>query len=95
MKGGKYFDWDPAKNLWLKEKRGLCFDDILPTLESHNYVAIIPHPNPNRYPNQKMYIVEIEEYIYLIPHVDDGNKIFLKTIFASRRMTEIYKNKKK
>ncbi|MBA1446697.1 MAG: hypothetical protein FE835_17700 [Gammaproteobacteria bacterium] len=51
---------------------------------------VIKHPNPLRYPNQKMFIVNIENYAYLVPFVENETEIFLKTIIPSRKATRKY-----
>ena len=89
----KHFDWDIEKNLKLKIERGVSFDEVVSILESEGPLDIIDHPNKDRYPNQRMYVVEIEEYVYLVPFVEDSEKKFLKTIFPSRKMTKKYLKK--
>ncbi|HEY9583052.1 MAG TPA: toxin [Candidatus Paceibacterota bacterium] len=89
----KHIDWDPAKNIWLKKVRYICFDDILPVLQEEGYDAILPHPNQKRYPNQKIYVLTFANYVYLVPFVEDEDKIFLKTIFPSRKANKIYSSK--
>ncbi|QCW83920.1 hypothetical protein EQU24_18000 [Methylotuvimicrobium buryatense] len=51
---------------------------------------VIKHPNPSKYPNQRMFIINIENYAYLIPFVEDEKQIFLKTIIPSRKATKQY-----
>lgn len=89
----KYFDWDRDKNQKLEEERGICFDDVVSILESGGPLDVIDHPNKKKYPNQKMYVLEIDGYVYLVPFVEDGEKRFLKTIFPSRKMTKKYLKK--
>ena len=89
----KHFDWDIEKNLKLKIERGVSFDEVVSILESEGPLDIIDHPNKDRYPNQRMYVIEIEEYVYLVPFVEDSEKKFLKTIFPSRKMTKKYLKK--
>ncbi|MBI3985066.1 MAG: BrnT family toxin [Candidatus Levybacteria bacterium] len=86
----KYFDWDKGKNEWLKEERGVCFEDVIHALDEGNELDRISHPNKKRYPNQKMIIVNIENYAYTVPFVEDEKKVFLKTIIPSRKMTKKY-----
>lgn len=91
----KYFDWNQDKDLKLKEERGISFNDVVSVLESEGPLDIIKNPNKDKYPNQKMYVVEIDEYVYLVPFAEDEEKCFLKTIFPSRKMTKKYlKNNK-
>ena len=86
----KYFDWDEGKNVKLKEERGISFADIQIAFEEGRILDVIDHPNKEKYANQQMLIVEIEDYIYLVPFIEDEDKYFLKTIFPSRKMTKKY-----
>ncbi|MBI2326957.1 toxin [Candidatus Curtissbacteria bacterium] len=86
----KYFDWDERKNLKLKIERGIGFDDVQVAIEEGKLLDTTGHPNKKKYPNQKMFVVEIGNYAYLVPFVEDEEKIFLKTIFPSRKATKKY-----
>jgi len=86
----KYFDWNKEKNELLKIEREICFEDVLIAIESGNLVDILEHPRKQKYPNQKIFVVNINNYIYLAPFVEDEEKIFLKTIIPSRRATKKY-----
>ena len=87
------FEWNREKNLKLKVERGVCFEDIITAIYEGKLLDIIEHNNQNRYPNQKVYIVEFNGYAYLIPFVRSEDKIFLKTIYPDRKMTKKYLNK--
>jgi len=91
----KYFDWDREKNEWLKEERGICFEDVVHALDEGKELDRISHPNKKLHPNQKMIIINIENYAYIIPFVEDSEKLFLKTIIPSRKMTKKYLMKEK
>lgn len=86
----KFFDWNIEKNDRLKKERGICFEDVIIAIEEGLVLEVLEHPNKNKYPNQKMYVVNIENYAYIIPFIDEGEKRFLKTIFPSRKMTAKY-----
>jgi hypothetical protein len=86
----KYYDWDKLKNVALKAERNVCFEDIVATINEGNVLDVIQHQNPDKYPGQKIYVVKIDNYIYLVPFIEDENKYFLKTIYASRKMTKQY-----
>jgi uncharacterized DUF497 family protein len=87
---GKTFEWNEAKNEWLKTKRGLSFKDIVPRIFGNDLLEIIAHPAPNRYPGRKMFVIRILNYIVLVPFVEDDRTVFLKTIIPSRKMTKLY-----
>ena len=86
----KYFDWDEEKNERLKAERDISFEDFIVAFDNNKVLAIIDHPNKKRYPNQKMFIININHYAYLVPFVEDEEKIFLKTIIPSRKATRDY-----
>ncbi len=86
----KYFDWDCKKNELLQHDREVCFEDIIVAISEGRLLDVIEHPQKAKYPHQKIFIVEIDEYAYLIPFVEDTEKIFLKTIIPSRKATVIY-----
>jgi uncharacterized DUF497 family protein len=86
----KYFDWDKAKNQDLKAERDIGFEDIVNAIDNGQLLKTLDHPNQSRYPGQKIYIVNINDYAYVVPFVEDEKKRFLKTIFPSRKMTEKY-----
>lgn len=90
----KYFDWDEDKNTILKEERDICFEDIVTAINEGRLLVTLNHPNKVKYPNQKMYVVNIAGYAYVVPFVEDEKNIFLKTIFPSRKMTKKYIIKK-
>ena len=91
----KRFDWDREKNTKLKKERGVGFEDVKTAIEGGKLLETADHPNKKKYPNQKMFVVEIDRYIYLVPYVEDEVKVFLKTIFPSRKATKKYIRKEK
>jgi len=89
----KYFDWNEEKNIKLKNERDISFEDVLFAIESDQILDIVE--NTKKYPNQKIFVVNIDNYAYLIPFVEDNDKIFLKTIIPSRKATKKYLINKK
>lgn len=86
----KYFDWDESKNTFLKDSRDVSFEDVQTAIEEGRVLDDFENPNKKRYPHQRILVVEIESYAYYVPYVEDEDKIFLKTIFPSRRATKKY-----
>ena len=84
------FDWDPEKNQQLIEERGISFEEVIFHLQSDGLLDDIKHPNQESYAHQRMYIVAIEDYVYLVPYVESNEAIFLKTIIPSRKATRQY-----
>ena len=91
----KYFDWDKKKNEQLQEERDINFEEVVIAIEEGKILDIVEHPHKERYPNQKVFIIDINHYAYLVPFVEDDEKIFLKTIIPSRKATMKYLIKSK
>jgi len=51
---------------------------------------ILEHPDQQRYPGQRIFIVNVDDYAYVVPFIEDEKTIFLKTIIPSRKMTRKY-----
>jgi hypothetical protein len=86
----KEFKWKPIKNEWLKIHRNICFEDVVYFIEKGNILDIIENPNQKRYKGQKIYIVKINQYAFMVPFYDDKDGILLKTIIPSRKLTKKY-----
>lgn len=86
----KYFDWSNEKNEELIKERGISFEEVVFCIMHDGLLDIIEHPNKDKYPNQNIFIVEIDNYVYLVPFVEEDGFVFLKTIIPSRKMTKIY-----
>ncbi len=86
----KYHRWNIEKNDLLKLQRNANFEDVLLALQSDALLDIIDHPNTAAYPNQKIYIIDLNGYVHLVPFVEDSESVFLKTIIPSRKATAKY-----
>ena len=86
----KYFAWDDAKNAQLRKERGIGFEDVVFHIERGDLLDILEHPNPSRYPDQRIFVVRREDYVYVVPFVEDENAVFLKMIIPSRKVTKQY-----
>ena len=84
------FDWDTDKNEWLKVERGISFEEIALLLSSGCLWKTTSHPNQKKYPNQSVFLVPIDNYIYFVPYVLEEETIFLKTAFPHRKATKDY-----
>lgn len=86
----KYFDWNDEKNETLKQLRGVSFEQVELAIATGDLIDRLTHPNPVKYPKQKVFLVRIADYIYSVPYVEDNEKIFLKTIIPNRKATKKY-----
>jgi hypothetical protein len=78
------------KNIQLKAERGVGFELAIETIQQGNILDIIEHPNQDKYPSQRIFILEIDEYVYMVPFVENEQDIFLKTIIPSRKLKKKY-----
>ena len=83
----KPFRWSSDKNGLLKRERGVSFEDITVAVEAGALLDIVPHQNPSKYPRQKIMVVEVAGYAFLVPFVEEEDHFFLKTIIPSRKAT--------
>ncbi|OGC56273.1 toxin [candidate division WWE3 bacterium RIFCSPLOWO2_12_FULL_36_10] len=86
-------EFDDHKNNLLKNQRGVCFDDVIESVLDDKLLGILEHPNKSKYSHQKIMLVAINDYVYAVPYVEDSEKIFLKTVFPSRKYTKLYLKK--
>lgn len=70
----KPINWNPDKNRKLIEERGISFEDIVFSLQSGCLLDDISHPNSEKYPYQRVFVVEMDDYAYLVPYVENDEK---------------------
>lgn len=87
------YRWNAIKDAALRGDRQVGFDDVVKSLSLGGLLATMPHPNIDKYPQQHIYVVEINGYAYLVPYVLESGSIFLKTIIPSRKATRLYLKK--
>lgn len=86
----KTYRWNETKNEQLKQTRGISFEDIVLALDAGGLLEVVDHPNSKRYPNQKVFVIALAEYVYLVPHIEEAEYVFLKTIIPSRKAARDY-----
>ncbi len=82
--------WSAEKDEWLRRERGIGFEDVEIALLNRGALSDTPHPNKERFPNQRIMIVEIRGEIFVVPYVTDEESRFLKTIYPSRKARRIH-----
>jgi uncharacterized DUF497 family protein len=86
----RIFKWNTEKNEVLAKERGVTFEEIVERIGSGATVVETDHPNKKKYPHQRILIVDLGGYAYVVPYVQDGDTCFLKTIIPSRKATRRY-----
>ena len=86
----KPFRWNHDKNEALKIERSISFEEIVLAIEANGLLDELRHPNPEKYPNQSVFVVALDGYVYLVPYVEEPDYFFLKTAISSRKATRDY-----
>jgi hypothetical protein len=87
----KPYNWNIEKNNWLKKNRNISFEEVIFAIAQHQIKEVYEHPNQSKYSGQKIYEIEINDYVYLIPFIEGEDELFLKTIIPSRKATKKHK----
>ena len=93
MDNPKIYNWNPDKNQRLLRERGISFERIVFEIGTGNELAVLEHPNQEKYPGQKISMVQVDDYVYAVPFVETESEIFLKTIIPSRKATRQHRSK--
>ncbi len=84
------YSWNKEKNKLLKETRNIGYEQIVEAIQHTKTLASLKHTNTVKYKNQKIFVIEINNYAYCVPYVKRGSHIFFKTIYPSRKYNKIY-----
>ena len=88
----KTYNWNAAKNHLLVQERGISFERIVFEISAGNELAVLEHPNQEKYPGQQISMVQVGDYVYAVPFVETETEIFLKTIIPSRKAERQYRS---
>ena len=86
----RYYSWDNQKNQKLIAQRQISFEEIVLNIENGNLLDDLDHPNQEKYEGQRILMVEVRDYVYLVPYLEEGGELFLITIIPSRKATKKY-----
>ena len=86
----KPINWNYTKNQQLVAERGISFEDIVFYMQQGKLLDDIEHPNSEKYPEQRIFVIDVDGYVHLVPYVEDRKEIFLKTVIPSRKATKQY-----
>lgn len=86
----KYYIWDNEKNGRLKRERKVSFEEAVFCIESGYLLGVVKNPKKERYRGQSVFIVNIRNYAYLVPFIENDNELVLKTVIPSRKATKKY-----
>jgi len=86
----KSINWNTEKSVALKASRGICFEDVVFYIERGDILDDYLHPNQQAYPGQRIMVMGVANYAYLVPYIENEEELFLKTIIPSRKATQRY-----
>lgn len=84
------YNWNGKKNEYLQKTRAISFEIIVFQIATGKLLDILEHPNQEKYQGQKIFVVDYNDYAFLVPYVQTNDEIFLKTIIPSRKATKKY-----
>jgi len=87
------FNWNEDKNGKLKRERNISFENVVYAIEHDGLLDTIDNPHETKHFHQRIFIVRISDYVYVVPFVENESEIFLKTIIPNRKMTKKYLRK--
>ena len=92
MNPPKIYNWNAEKNQLLLRERGISFERIVFEISTGNELDVLQHPNQEKYPGQRISMVQVDDYVYAVPFIETETEIFLKTIIPSRKATRQYRS---
>ena len=85
-----YFSWNHEKNEQLVRERGISFEEVVFHIERGDVLDVLERPNDERSPEQRLFVVAVDDYAYLVPFVESEEELFLKTLIPSCKVTKRY-----
>jgi hypothetical protein len=86
----KIFSWNNEKIALLRAERQISFEEIVLYIEMGFLLDVLENPNQEKYKGQKVFVVRVDDYVYLVPFIETAKEVFLKTIIPSRKATRKY-----
>ncbi len=87
------FIFDEEKNQNLLEQRGITFEQVIEAIANDKVLHDMAHPNKEKYPHQRLMIVDLDNYTYGVPYLQNEEGIVLKTIYPDRRYKKLLEKK--
>jgi len=83
------FTYDKEKDTLLRSTRGIGFQEAIEAIELGNVLTDFPHPNQNKYANQRVMVLQIDGYAYVVPYLMDEEVLVLKTVYPNRKFKHL------
>ncbi len=89
----KEIRFSQEKNTKLKSTRRIGFDEVAKIIKKKEILEVIDNPNKKKYQNQKLFLTQIGNSVFVVPFVEEKDYIFLKTVYPSHKYTKKYLKK--
>lgn len=86
----KLVKWNQEKAIKLKVERSIELERIAVLIAEKKYLGVIDVPSRA---DQKMFILDYDDYTVCVPFVESDGEIFIKTAFRSRKINKQLKGK--
>ena len=73
----------------------MSFERVVVAIENNQLLDVLEHPNQERYAGQRIFVVDMDDYVFLVPFLEKEDRIFMKTIIPSRKATARYGRRRK
>ncbi len=87
------FVFNQEKNEKLFKQRGVTFEQVIDAILNDKVLHDIPHPNREKYPLQRLMIIELNGYAYAVPYLKNDQEVVLKTIYPNRKYKKLLEKK--
>lgn len=84
------YSYSKIKDLKLREQRGISFEEIISHIEKGLVLKVLAHTNQEKYSKQEIMLVNVKDYVWVVPCEQKGDELHLKTAYKSRKYTKIY-----
>ncbi|MCF6198103.1 MAG: toxin [Hyphomicrobiaceae bacterium] len=82
--------WNQTKSCELIERHGIGFEEVIIALQGGHFLDDLERQNKEKFRHQRLLVVQIEDYAYVVPYVREEEGVFFKTLFPSRKFTRQY-----
>jgi hypothetical protein len=86
------YEWDEYKNIEVIEKGRPSFETITFKIGTGFLLDVVMNPS-KKYPNQKMFIVQVDGKIWVVPFEKRKARYRLITVFFSQMFHNMYRGK--
>ncbi len=73
----------------------MSFERVVVAIGNNQLLDVLEHPDQERYAEQRIFVVDMDDYVFLVPFLEKEDRIFMKTIIPSRKAASKYGRRRK